>query len=307
MPPTVTHTELIANARREIRALKRPVGIQRNTWTGVLDILRLIAGYLPEPYPSQRTIAAKLDLHRTTVTRRLALAERLGLIRRTDRPNPGGLMDGTNYHFACFSEGLAAALTRTRFQDTNCTQTKNSYSVGVHNAPPFREVLPAGLRPADQKDNVVPFNRPSDDDWSSPAIGEDPNGPLPPAATVKVDPAVYLARRFDGKWADAARRDPALRVSRASSRGMAIGYLRKVMLTQVSPEHAEAYMDAFVEAAAAGDVVVKEGQFAFERFTHWWGREDVEDPAEHLAKREISQRMHEEYQEYLRSRGLTNG
>jgi len=77
------------------------------------------------------------------------------------------------------------------------------------------------------------------------------------------------------------------------------------MLTQVSPEHAEAYMDAFVAAAAAGDVIVKEGQFAFERFTHWWGREDVEDPGERVAQREISQRMHEAYQDHLR--GLTNG
>ena len=134
----------------------------------------------------------------------------------------------------------------------------------------------------------MPFNRPRDEDWDSPAFGEDPKGALP-ASEVRVDPAVYLARQFDRKWADAKRETPALRVIRASSRGMAIGYLRKVMLPEVSSAHVEAYMDAFVDACVSGDVIVKESQFAFERFTAWWGREDVEDPTERMANKAKAQ------------------
>lgn len=310
VPPTVPHTELIANARREIRALKRPVGVQRNTWTGVIDILRLIAGYLPEPYPSQRTIAAKLDLHRTTVTRRLALAERLGLIRRTDRPNPGGLMDGTNYHFACFSEGLAAALARTRFQDTNCTQTQNSYSVGVQ-----RTHLPVGApgvaESAPTEAEVIPLpNR--DDSWDIRHEHVNYDGSRPQdfeATTVEgADPAVRLAFQFERKWAAAKRAHSALRVSRGKySVGMMIGYIRNSMLTECTPEHVEAYMDAFIEAAASGDVEIKKGQFAFERFTAWWGREDVEDPAERASNRAIAQDAIARARAIRAERGLTNG
>jgi len=303
VPPTVPHTELIANARREIRALTNP-GIRPDAWRSITALLAAIAGYLPDCWPSERTLAKKLGKHQQAVHRLLVRARELGLVSTTPRPLEKSYRDGQVYHLLCLSTGLRATISRQQIQTTSVVRRASSSSKKMENAPPFREVLPAGLRPADQKDNVVPFNRPPDDDWSSPAIGEDPNGPLPPAATVKVDPAVYLARRFDGKWADAARRDPALRVSRASSRGAAIGYLRKVMLTQVSPEHAEAYMDAFVEAAAAGDVVVKEGQFAFERFVHWWGREDVEDPAVHAQGKALAQWAVEQVRQ---QRGLTNG
>jgi hypothetical protein len=297
VPPTVAHSELIAKARREIRALKRPKQIRRDLWTGMIDILVVIAGYLPDPYPSQRTIAAKLDLHRTTVTRRVLMAERLGLINRTDRPNPGGLMDGTTYHLVCLSEPLKLALSRTHFQDTLCTQTQSSFSEGRQDEATSsgggisRPAAPAVQTP---QENVVPFNRNTDDDWSSPAIGEDPKGALP-ATTIKVDPAVYLARRFDAKWAEARRRAPALRVTRASSRGRAVGNARSMMRDNgLSPEHVEAYMDAFIDACVAGDVFVKEGQFAWERFFGWWGTTDVEDPAERHAAASLAQQMIEQ-------------
>jgi len=302
----VTHSVLIREARREIRALKRPAGVRSDSWRSVIELLSVIAGYLPEPYPSQRVLSKKLEIRQQTISDQVRRAVAWGLLAVSDRPNPGGLMDGTNYHLLCLSEGLKADLTRHGYQTRFPVQSKNSYSVGVQDAPPFREGLPSGLRPLDRKDNVVAFNRNRDEDWDTPAIGEDPNGPLPSAGPVKVDPAVYLARQFDSKWAEAKRTTPALRVIRASSRGMAIGYLRKVMLPEISPQHVEAYMDAFVDACVAGDVLVKESQFAFERFTGWWGREDVEDPSERLAASELSRLMREQARA-IREQRLTNG
>lgn len=308
MPPTVTPRELVATARREVRALKRPKDVRRDLWTHVIDILVVIAGYLPEPYPSQRTIAAKLDLHRTTVTRRLAMAERLGLISRTDRPNPGGLMDGTNYHLLCLSEPLRAAITRTHFQDTLCTQTQISYSVGDHTASPLRGDT-SGAGSADREGTVLPFNRPPDDDWSSPAIGEDPKAGFP-VTEIRTDPAVYLARKFDRKWADLKRTHPEQRIIRASSRGQCVGNIRNMLNEQaMSPEHVEAYMDEFVVAVAAGEVIVKEGQHAWRCFYGWWGSTDVEDPAERketaLRASEAIARARELWAEQDRLKGLS--
>jgi hypothetical protein len=263
----------------------------------VQELLCSIAGYLPDPYPSQRTLGKALGLRQQTITDQLARARAWGLISVTERPNEGGRLAGVHYHLVCLSTSLRAAITRHANQTRIPVRSKNSYSVGVQDEPiSSRWTLPAGPSPADQthQENVVPFNRAQDDDWSSPSIGEDPAAPLPGPATVKVDPAVYLARRFDSKWADVKKSTPALRVSRASSRGMAIGYIRKAMLPEISSEHVEAYMDAFCEAAAAGDVVVKEGQFAFERFTAWWGREDVEDPGERQSNRALSDLMREQ-------------
>ena len=125
-------------------------------------------------------------------------------------------------------------------------------------------------------------------EFSGPAFGENPDAPLPsliiPAGG---DQAVYLARRFDSKWSRLIKRHPDLGEARGSDRGPATGYLRKVMLTQISAEYTEAYMDSFMEAVASGEIVMKEGQFAFERFVHWWGREPLEDPA--LARQEAEE------------------
>lgn len=312
MGDTVTHRELVATARREIRALQCPHGTRRDAWRTVIELLAAIAGYLPDPFPSERTLAKKLGRHQQNVHRTLDRARQLGLVKTVPRPLEKSYRDGQTYLLLCLSEGLRAAIARHHFQTSLDVRRKIFFFEEDHNAPPSsREVLPAGLRPADQtplEDNVVPFNRNTDDDWSSPVIGEDPKAPLP-ATAIRVDPAVYLARRFDSKWADAKRTTPALRVIRASSRGMAIGYLRKVMLPEISPDHVEAYMDAFVAAAVAGDIVVKESQFAFERFTAWWGREDVEDPAERketaLRASEAIARAREMWAEQDRLKGLS--
>jgi hypothetical protein len=308
VPPTVPHAQLIAAARREIRALPCPRGIRKDGWGTVLDLLAAIAGYLPDCWPSERTLAKKLSKHQQAVHRTLNRARELGLVSTTVRPLESS-RDGQSYHLLCLSEGLRAAISRQRIQTTVVVESKISYSVGDQTASPSGDTsLPAA--PVDRKDNVVPFNRPPDDDWSSPAIGEDPLAPLP-ATAIKVDPAVYLARQFDSKWADVKRRHPELRVTRSSSRGAAIGYLRKVMLPEITPEHVEAYMDEFILAAVTGDVQVKEGQFAWERFTAWWGRADVEDPAIHAAAKASAAKAVAAARAYWaeqdQRKGLTNG
>jgi hypothetical protein len=125
-----------------------------------------------------------------------------------------------------------------------------------------------------------PRKRLPDDDWSHPAVGEDPRDPLPSSIAPRpTDPAVRLARDFDARWAQVCREHPELRVVRASNRGAAVGYLRSVLLPQKSAAHIEAYFDAFMDAAASGDVRIREGQFAWQRFVSWWGTTVVADPS----------------------------
>jgi hypothetical protein len=272
----------------------------------VIELLTAIAGYLPDPWPSERVLAKKLGKLQPNIHRTLNRARELGLVSTTVRPLAGSTRDGQTYHLLCLSEGLRAAIARYHFQISLDIRSKNSYSVGVQDEPTSSGGgISRPAAPAVQKEAVVvPFNRPRDDGWDSPAFGEDPKGSLP-ATTIRVDPAVYLARQFDSKWAAARRAHPALRVIRSSSRGRAVGNARAMMRDNgLSPEHIEAYIDAFIEAAAAGDVVVKEGQFAWERFFGWWGTTDVEDPAVDAGKRAHAQWAIEEAR---RIRGLTNG
>jgi hypothetical protein len=121
-------------------------------------------------------------------------------------------------------------------------------------------------------------------------IGADPAAPLPVYGAKPVDQGVRLAALFDERWLRMSRKRPQWRGVRPSSRGMAIGYLKGVMLTQVDADVAEVYIDAYVAAVADGRTSPKLGQFPFEHFTAWWGREEIEMPAsaeekDHRARR----------------------
>lgn len=110
--------------------------------------------------------------------------------------------------------------------------------------------------------------------------GEDPHKPLRSHRVKPPDPATALALHFDQRWMDMARRSRRWRGVPGSKRGMAIGYIKGVMLTQVDEAVAREHMNAFVSAVAAGEVEINEEQIPFERFTGWWGRHPVADPAE---------------------------
>ena len=61
MAETLTHRAIVATARAEIKRLKRPAGMRSDVWLSVRELRTALAGYLPEVWPSQRTLAAKLD------------------------------------------------------------------------------------------------------------------------------------------------------------------------------------------------------------------------------------------------------
>jgi hypothetical protein len=298
---------LISQARKEIRSLKCPRGTRRDAWKTVIDLLLAIAGYLPDAWPSERTLAKKLGRRQPHVHRTLVRAREWGLVSTTVRPLAGSTRDGQTYHLLCLSEGLRAAIARYQFQIPLGIRSEYSYSVGVQHGP--HSV--GASRPREEGSNVVPLNRWSEsDDWGTgPAIGEDPEPELPVLTPKPVDPAVALWARFTDKWARLQRRQPGLKIIRRGPSGRGIGYLRRWIENEgYSPEHIEAYMDEFIEAVAAGEVVIKERQFAWQCLTAWWGTTDVEDPAVGAAAKASAARSVAAAREYWAAQDrLTNG
>ena len=167
------------------------------------ELLLAIAGYLPDCWPSERTLGKKLGRPQQSVHRSLCKAREWGLVSTTPRPLEHAWRSGQTYRLVCLSEPLQATIARHHFQTSLRVISKSSSSKKTETA------LPSGephRRAAPGRQEAMMTRRPPDDDWSSPAIGEDPRAPLPVHEVRPVDQAVRLARLFDTKWADLLRR-----------------------------------------------------------------------------------------------------
>ena len=209
MGDKVTHQALIREARKEIRAIQRPRHIRRDVFGNVINLLCAIAGYLPDCWPSERTLAKKLDREQKSVHRWLCHAREWGLVTTTPRPMEQGFRDGQAYHLVCLSEGLKATITRGQFQRSLDLRSKSSSSKKTQTGSPS-EIPPSRAAPGSQETPMAKWN--PEDDFGGDPIGSDPRAPLAEPTVLSTDPAVYLARRFDRKWADVKRSHPALRM-----------------------------------------------------------------------------------------------
>src|SRR4029077_8920365 len=106
----LTRSALIREARREIRAKRCPRHIRKDAWGHVIDLLVCIAGYLPDCWPSERTLAAKLGKHPPNVHRTIVRARAEGLLVTTPRPLEHSWRMGQAYHLVCLSKDLQAAI-----------------------------------------------------------------------------------------------------------------------------------------------------------------------------------------------------
>ena len=61
-------------ARRLAEEIPQPAGMSRTTWSGVQTVLRAIADSYPKAWPSQRTLAERLDMNERTLRRYIAAA-----------------------------------------------------------------------------------------------------------------------------------------------------------------------------------------------------------------------------------------
>ena len=262
MDTKLTHRAIVATARAEIKRLKRPAGMRSDLWLTTQQLLTVLAGYLPEVWPSQRTLAAKLGCSPMAVHRRVSTAARHGLITTTIHHNPGWL-DGKQYQLVCLSEGLKATCVRyaSRNGSSNgsVTQEVLPSTKEVKQRSPSVIVDGSGVALAVQRSKEAGVPRWEPEESDPDPIGADPTTPLATKKVKAPDPAgslvATLALRQDlvGPRANHSRQFRGC--TRASDRRKAIGYIRSVMLVQVSDEMvARAYLDAFVSAVASGEV-----------------------------------------------------
>ena len=287
IPPSVLRRE----AKAETRRLRRPDGMHRLTWAGVQVLLLAICAYLPRAWPSLRTLEQKTGMPRASLHRWVSVAIRHGLLETTPQRLGRSNREGTKYRLPYLSEDLLACLDRGGKVSHLGTEQKTSSSREVDTEEPT--VLPLGdpRSPApdvQEPGRVIPMPRrgPDESDWQTTAYGEDTRAPLP-GHSRPADPAIRLARYFDQQWVDhvvAHCRKIRMTPPRSSDRGRCIGYLRSTLLPQRNERWIMAYIDLFVDMAVAGEVTFREGQTGFQRFTSWWGTQEIDDPEVALAQ-----------------------
>lgn len=305
MDKKLTHRAIISIARKDIKALRQPKGLRGDVWYHVQQLLDCLAGYLPEVWPSERTLAKKLGWHQTSVHRAVSRARALGLLETSVRPVEGARFDGQFYLLVCLSDTTKAALVRARPEHISGSSPEHSlhHKVGTSSSKkyegrssPSGGVTPVGGCAAERDDllraAMAGFRGHPDHDEPRP-FGAPPESEDPPlrSTTIKGDPALALARLFDDVWREAAARDKHLRTLKPSSRPIAIKYLKGVMLRQVDVDVAEAYIRQFPARVLSGAVEIPEGKTPFQAFIGSWGDEQVTDPGEEDRLREINARL----------------
>lgn len=297
---TLSHRSLVASARAEIRKLRKPAGMRSDLWRNTQELLSVLAGYLPEVWPTQRTLAIKLGCSQPAIHRRVSTAMRFGLLSSSTHPNPGW-MDGMQYHLVCLSEGLKADCSRYASRYGSVSQVVPSSSKKEASPPPSSKEgvhgsAGSGLADEQPREAEVPRWEPESEPEP---YGKDPEAPLPVKRVKPVDPGWALAVYFDERWGARANHSRQWRGSRASDRRKAVGYIKSVMLVQIEPDMVRAYIDAFITAVLAGEIELKDEQLPFERFTGWWGRQPVGDPAEEARNRQVLAEMRRRRDERL--------
>jgi hypothetical protein len=89
--------EMIREAKRLARKLKRPWSVRPAQWAVMQDVLVELANHVPEVRPTQKGLAEKLGTYRAAIQRALDAAEANGLIERRVHDSFHGQWDGTEY------------------------------------------------------------------------------------------------------------------------------------------------------------------------------------------------------------------
>ena len=304
----------------QISSFKRPSEIPKHTWRHLLSVLRALTKYLPDPFPSQRELARRVNLDQRTVGRLLVRAEELGFIHRTPRVTSSGHQ---SYSYALLFEAKREANASEEDRSSPTEKNLSSYGPAAHQNPHVRKVnrwtgaccvcsfpvqpkegwlhgkLPVH-RECDQGRPDLKYEREHQGDLNpSGVIGEDPTS-AQGTTTVTTDPASKLATRFETLWfTEALAQYPAWREHRAMHKGPAIGYLRSQFLAKgYSPEYVGAYFEAFFDELLDphSTLELREGQTPWQLFTGWWGQTPVADPAIDRARREENQRLHDRFE-----------
>ena len=290
-----------------INKLAQPEGMRRPTWLRLKQVLRAIDRYQPSPYPGVRRLARDTRIPFRTVARLIVRAEELGLITRSrmrDRDTFAYVFTvptcvPTTPEVGTEEEVLRTSSSSRKRYSGGPEAQKNMYRgpccVCGFAVQPWKGLL-LGTRPVHRQCEVTvnKHEREHREDLDGPSVaGADPETSVS-RSTRPADPAVVLAQRFDEVFnTDALRLYPQWKGEIfPSHRGAVVGYVRKQMLPVYTPEHVEAFFDAFYDELLDPNMPleVRPGQFVWQRFVGWWGTVAVPDP-----------RIKREHDEYLKA------
>jgi hypothetical protein len=274
-------------------------GVEPKHWSKIQALCLAIAGHYPHSKAGQESLSTDLGWSRRTVQRYVGMAVAAGILDVT--PNSG--MGGWHGHWRTNTYRLWYLHRAPRMAHgpdaMGVAQSDTPKGVSPKGEKEISSPSPRRKELAIPKTESLPENSEAvamvgkwKDDQDNPdnwmreqAIGE-PDEPQP-GAVVSISPANRLARQFERQWiSKVLKRQPIYRGTRIIDSGPAIGYLKAKMLTHLSADHVQAYVDEFMAVVADGTHEVRDGQSAWQSFTGWWGRVPVEDPATKQAKRD---------------------
>ena len=277
-------------AQGAVAAMTRPEGMTRVTWASVHLVLGAIAASYPKAYPSQATLAARLDMPVRSVKRYIALAVAAELLvveadagAKGRRGNPSRT---NRYHVV-----LAPA------DGANLAPKEVMYSYGVHSGASPQETSSPRTQRGPSGSTVIQMPRryeeperdvtPADE---APRPSKHPVRPPRPAAEdvikdsgrrASVTPIAGLAKTrerrlsnfFAGCWEQMCLDQPEFRKIRClETHGEARTYIKAHLDTYTELEVRQ-MMREFIIAVSKRDITVKAGQSAWKRFTGSWGRQ----------------------------------
>jgi hypothetical protein len=277
-------------ALQAVAHMTRPEGMSRVTWRGVHALLGAIARCYPKAYPSQRTLAARLDVSVATVKRYVAAAVKANLLvvtpdagaapRKTmgSRTNRYHIVHGLNlspeeYIFS-FGEDSGASPQET---SSPRTQRGPSGSTVIQMRPRFDDdasrdiTTTADEAPRPSKHSVRPTRPPADEviegiDSGRRAEVTDIHGRAKTRER-------RLSNFFMVIWDQMCLDQPEFRTIRClETHGEARMYIKN-HLDKYTEVEVRQMMREFVIAVSKRDITIKAGQSAWKRFTGTWGRQ----------------------------------
>ena len=286
-------------AKQAVETLERPEGISVCKWRGVLALLRAIAEFYPNPYPSQQTLAEKTGYDVRSIRRYVALAKANGLLLVKADAGRKGINNSwskTNRYLITIEDSLRGMSEdrkpskpsgyyvpcgeELRSSHTPC---ESSLSVGMVRHDPegqSRQVGP-NAKPSRSK---YPPRRPTAEELVVASGRADNHVPRPP----KNPPWRRTAARFMTLWDEMVTKTPsgdALRSVRpADSLGHFQRYLNahffgKDALTPKNERQVADLIVQFVDQCYRRQITIKDGQSAWMAFTGAWGRGTLVAPS----------------------------
>lgn len=317
----MAHNSKRQRALQAVGQIERPEGISAPTWRGVVALLKAIAEFYPNPYPSQKVLAARTGYSVASIERYVSVAKAHGLLlvkadagkcsarnnwKKTNRyhivmpsecgpplPSECGVNPtGTSYPPGSLRSPLSPREGELEAPDPACgrmSRLSEEPSRQIRSDPSPAPVKRPAKRPGGVKAEQVLS--------SGHGQRQLPKVMAPPTGTR------HLINYFIVKWMDMTQDpaiNPALRelywegdrqlVRIVENVGKATQYLNVHFLgpNALQPQtegQVQTLIDGFMDAVKRGDITIRPTQTVWQCFTGMWGKTELRLDEDEAARR----------------------